>query len=145
MFIHGLYYKPEYQAYKNMIARCYKKRWNRWYKNIKVCDAWLRSFDEFYKYVGKRPSKLHSIDRIDSTKNYEPGNVRWAKKSTQSQNTKNYCTNKTGVRGVSWSKTKKKWRAHISVKNKSMHLGYFEKIQDAEKARQKAQKIHWKQ
>lgn len=143
MFIHGRYYEPEYRAWVNMIKRCTEARWAQWYGPITVCEKWRLSYNAFLEDVGRRPSKLHSLDRIESSKGYEPGNVRWSTKAVQSRNTKNHSTNKTGIRGVSWSKEKKKWRAHISVGNKSKHLGYFDTTEQAAEARASAEKQHW--
>jgi hypothetical protein len=36
--------------------------------------------------MGERPSKKHSIDRIDNEKGYEPGNCKWATRAEQSRN-----------------------------------------------------------
>lgn len=41
---------------------------------------------------------------------------------------------KTGIRGVSWDKSKRKWRATLGVNNKHIHVGRFETIEEAEKA-----------
>ncbi|MCL2575711.1 MAG: AP2 domain-containing protein [Defluviitaleaceae bacterium] len=43
--------------------------------------------------------------------------------------------NTSGVRGVSFNKRKQKWRAYIRFKGKSMHLGYFDELEDAKAAR----------
>ncbi len=127
-----------------MKARCADKRWQKWYKNIKVCHRWKVSYENFLKDVGERPSKHHSLDRIDSAKGYNPKNVRWATKSVQSRNTKIHCTNRSGIRGVSWSKSKMRYRAHISVKNKSLHLGYFDTKKEAFIARKHGELYYWK-
>lgn len=43
--------------------------------------------------------------------------------------------------GVSWSKSKRKWRAYInSSHNKTVHIGYFSSEEDAAAARLKAQR-----
>jgi hypothetical protein len=42
-------------------------------------------FTRFLKDMGKRPEGM-TLDRIDNEKGYEPGNVRWADATTQSQN-----------------------------------------------------------
>jgi hypothetical protein len=142
--IHGKYYEPEFQAWKDMIERCTTKRWARWYGDVVVCKKWKNSYNAFLKDVGKRPSKKYSLDRVNTFGHYEPGNVRWTTRSVQSRNTKNHCTNKTGTRGVSFSNQKLKFRAHISVKNRSVHLGYFDKIEAAIAARVKGEKKYWK-
>lgn len=47
----------------------------------------LGSFKEFYAHVGPRP-KRKSLDRIDNEGNYEIGNLRWATRAEQMQNTR---------------------------------------------------------
>jgi hypothetical protein len=58
-------------------------------KGISVCQEWS-SIDKFVPSIeaaiGPRPSQKHSLDRIDSNGNYEPGNVRWATQSEQLRN-----------------------------------------------------------
>jgi hypothetical protein len=127
-----------------MIKRCQNKRFAKWYGDVTVCQSWLDSYDSFLCSVGRKPNTSATLDRIDPKGNYEPGNVRWTTREVQSRNTKNHETNKTGARGVSWSKTKHKWRAAIYVQNKQKHLGYFDSIDQAETARRKAEETYWR-
>lgn len=55
-------------------------------RGVRVHPAWDSSFETFLREVGERPSLDYSIDRIDPTGDYVPGNVRWATKQEQSQN-----------------------------------------------------------
>ena len=140
---HGRYYEPEHLAWRNMIKRCTDDRFKQWYGEVSVCDAWLASYDAFLRDVGRRPTPQHSLDRIDPKGNYEPSNVRWASKNVQSRNTKNHKTSTSGVRGVSWSAAKNKWRAAIYAANKQHHLGYFNTISEAKTARERAEQKLW--
>lgn len=72
-----------------MRARCYKPSSAAYYKygarGIMVCDRW-QSFENFYADMGPKPSPLHTIDRIDGTKDYTPENCRWATPKEQQRN-----------------------------------------------------------
>lgn len=81
---------PEYRLWVNMRYRCRnpKSRNYKYYgaRGIGVCNRWQESFDDFLADVGRRPSPSHSLDRIDSNRGYEPGNVRWATDREQMNN-----------------------------------------------------------
>jgi len=89
---HGLSQTPEYKIWLGMKARCYSPSSAAYYKygarGIVVCERW-RIFETFLADMGKRPSPRHTLDRIDGTKGYEPGNCRWATPQQQQLNLKN--------------------------------------------------------
>lgn len=57
-------------------------------RGITVCPAW-KSFKQFLRDVGKRPSAQHELDRIDNMGNYEPNNVRWVTRIQNANNKRN--------------------------------------------------------
>lgn len=80
--IHGMSETSTYAIWCAMKFRCYNPK-SPAYKNyggrgIKVCDRWLHSFENFFADMGERPSKSHSIDRINNDVGYCQENCRWA-------------------------------------------------------------------
>jgi hypothetical protein len=135
--------KKEYTAWQSMKDRCFNTN-NQAYKNyggrgLTVCDRWLESFENFLEDVGEAPSPKHSIDRINNDKNYEPGNVRWALRSTQLFNRRIEIRNTSGCTGVSFDKREQKWIAYINVNKKRINLGAFINKEDAIKSRKEAE------
>lgn len=52
--------------------------------------------------------------------------------------------NTSGVRGVSFKKDKNKYKATIGFKGHTYFLGYYDKLEDAKKAREKAEEKFYK-
>jgi hypothetical protein len=57
-------------------------------RGIKYCDSWS-CFEGFLSDVWEKPFKNATLDRIDNNGDYEPGNVRWACRTTQRRNSRN--------------------------------------------------------
>lgn len=81
---------PEYAAWCSMKSRCLNDKHRAYVsyggRGIGVCARWQESFEAFLSDVGRRPSPVHSIDRINNDGHYEPSNVRWAPSSEQAKN-----------------------------------------------------------
>lgn len=77
-------------CWESMRARCYYKNDANYARyggrGIQVCDRWRYSFSNFFSDMGKRPSRDHSLDRIDCNKGYTPDNCRWATCKEQQNN-----------------------------------------------------------
>lgn len=131
---------PERLAWRGMKNRCYKTE-NVAYKNyggrgITVCDEWLNDFKAFHEYIGDRPSKKYSVDRIDNECGYEPGNVRWATKYEQSANRRN--NNETV--GVCYRGVRRAWRARLVIDGVYVLNKEFKSKLDAINARLEAER-----
>ena len=91
----AVYKTKEYRAWVEMKRRCYNSNRPNYKlygaRGITVCDRWRNSFSLFLTDMGFAPSKLHTLDRIDTNGHYEPSNVRWATAQEQSNNTRRNC------------------------------------------------------
>lgn len=87
---HGLSGVPEFIVWKGMKQRCdgvNGKSFQRYGgRGIRYCPEWT-DFGAFYADMGPRPSREHSLERLDNDGNYEPGNCEWATRSEQRNNT----------------------------------------------------------
>jgi hypothetical protein len=104
-------------------------------RGIKVCAAWLESFDNFYADIGKRPDGL-TLDRIDVNGDYEPTNCRWLSHARQQLNRRD----NTSHPGVTLERGK--YRADISVKGAKHFLGRYLTEIEAISARTKAELLY---
>lgn len=87
---HGMAGTPTYISWQAMLNRCQNPKHKNFYRygqrGIKVCERW-QQFAGFYADMGARPDGC-TLDRVDGTKGYEPGNCRWADDRTQQRNRK---------------------------------------------------------
>lgn len=132
----------EYSAWSNMIQRCTNARATKYAdyggRGIAVCIQWLESYETFLRDVGRCPPR-HTLDRRDNDGNYEPGNVRWASRTSQVRNRRPSTESKVRFRGVQLSATPGKFVASITVDYKTKHLGTFCTLDEALVARLSAE------
>lgn len=94
----------EYHTWAGMIQRCTNPK-NPNYPNyggrgIKVCARW-RSFENFYKDMGPRPSAEYEIDRYpDNDGDYKLSNCRWTTPIGQGRNKRNNVHVTVGIERV---------------------------------------------
>lgn len=130
---HGLSKTPEFRIWQGIKARCkylnyeYSQRYAL--RGITVCDRWRESFENFLADVGLRPSEMHSIDRIDNDKGYEPGNCRWATKAEQHAN--RCCTRRIEAFGKNLRLDE--WESETGISRKEIYRRFFGRGWSAEK------------
>lgn len=88
--------RPLYGIWKCMNNRCHNPKSGGFKgyggRGIFVCDSWRDTdpynFFNFLRDIPTRPSKGHSLDRVDNDRGYSPDNVRWATQKEQCNNTR---------------------------------------------------------
>ena len=142
---HGDAGKTAYNAWCSMRARCliptssgYSDYGGR---GITICDRWVDEKDGYLNFLGDmgEPPKSTSLDRINNDGNYYPENCRWADKSTQNFNRHKLKRNTSGRTGVTYVKSRDRWRAEILLNYKRIYLGQFLHKEDAILARESAE------
>ncbi len=118
---HGMSKTTEYRTWCRMIERCEWPGNNRYARyggrGISVAPAWRSSFAAFFAHMGLKPSPKHSIDRIDTNGNYEPGNCRWASPEEQQRNkTNNHVLSINGE-----SATVAEWARRVGIDGTSIN------------------------
>ena len=84
------------------------------------------------------------IDHINgNTLDNRKENLRICTGTQNQGNMKIHKDNASGIKGITWDKSRKKWKAQISINNKSKHLGLFSDKLKAKAAYTKAAKQYF--
>lgn len=76
-----------------------------------------------------------TIERVDNSKGYEPGNCRWDTSSNQCVNRRKFRNNTTGVRGVVEVETG--YEARFDYEHRRYYLGKYPTLEKAAEARRR--------
>lgn len=117
----------------------------------KWCAWWSKGSQSYYAegFIDGKVVLMHQhlmrelpgkvVDHVDHDGlNNQRYNLRKCSNSQNTANSRLNVTNKSGYKGVTWDKYKQKWVSQIMVNYKHIHLGRFEKIEDAATAYDKA-------
>ena len=92
-------------------------------------------------HYGYKPKLLDHIDGNRS--NNKICNLREATNAQNQFNRKINANSKSGVRGVTWCKKSKKWKAQCGLNGKYYYFGVFDSVLDAKKVVQEFQQRHF--
>lgn len=137
---HGYSHSRYYDVWSNIVQRCYCETNESYYnyggRGITVYSDWVSNPKLFIDYILSLPDanvpKL-SLDRIDNSGNYEPGNLRWTTSTIQNRNKRTPPQNKTGFVGVHLQKNR--FIANVCINNKTKYIGSFDTAIEAYQAR----------
>lgn len=120
-----------------------------WFKNNKgyivSTDSKTRKTILFHRVVtdcpsGLIPDHIHGkLTRYDNRKS----NLRIVTSKENCMNATLSKNNTSGITGVTWHKRDNVWQARIKINYKYIHLGYFDKFEDAVRVRKEAEKKYF--
>ncbi len=109
------------------------------YRRIRICGVLYLAHRIIWKMqTGEEPKFIDHIDGI--RENNRLSNLRSVANQENRKNKSKPRNNKSGVVGVSWFLLRSCWRAVIYINGKQIHLGLFDKFQDAVAARKAAER-----
>lgn len=121
----------EYKIWSGIRSRCRDSSKNKTaqnYRKVKFSVDWSKDFRNFLRDMGKRPSKRHSVDRIDSSRGYCKHNCRWATPHEQILNRK-IVKNKNMLLGV--FRHGASFCLRRSFRGKEYWIGAFDTLEEA--------------
>lgn len=147
-----------YKIWMAMLGRCYNIKDKKYHqygaKGVKVCDDWLyfskfkKWFDENYRYDLIEQGIKIALDKdlmSNNSKIYSPQTCIFLPDRINSfiATSELHKNNTSGYIGVYWFKRDNKWKSQITKfdTGKVTHLGYYDDIENANKAYQLAREI----
>lgn len=87
----------------------------------------------------RRVARVGGLVKVDHKDcdglNNRSANLRLATDSENSHNSRLPCNNKSGVKGVSWCPSRRKWVVKIAARGRNLSIGRFESLESAALAR----------
>jgi len=144
---HGLSKHPLYSAVIQQYRRCCDTSYHGFkyyggrgikfdFAGVDKAEIITHAIEYIENNLGPKPSKKHTIDRVDNNGNYAPGNLRWATKKEQVANRREGkkregCTSK--YKGITWCKRNKKWCVRCWIGGKRRHIAYVANESEAKR------------
>lgn len=114
-------------------------RKGRHYVRVRIGDEYVQLHRlAWFLHHGSMPTAL--LDHINGDRSdNRMSNLRLVTSKENNWNRGSMSNNVTGVHGVAWCNTKKRFRASIHCDGKSTHLGYFRDVEEAARVRRAAE------
>lgn len=124
-------------------ANPYYEVWLRLRVSNELCKDWQNDFWSFVDFVSKLDhcKQENNLGRIDTRKQYEPGNVIWKSHVAIRRDKTGWKNATSRYKGVSWSTRAGKWCASINME-RMRTLGFFESETEAAKRYDEAAKVY---
>lgn len=124
---HGMARSPEYRAWRGAKDRCLNPTSHVWHRyggrGITICPEWAASFEAFLEDMGRRPGPRYTLERVDNSQGYGPGNCEWRQWEAQNRNRRN--TVMVEWRGMTVSLAKLAARAKVDYGNLHRRITTF--------------------
>ena len=117
---------PDYSRWLSIKQRCLNPNSTNYprygAKGVTLASE-FETFSIFADYIAQLPKYGQSglsLDRIDGTKGYERGNLRWGSQSLQLANQVSSGKGTNRYTGVNWSVTHNRWIARVTLEGKQL-------------------------
>ncbi len=115
---------PLYDAWLNMIHRCYNRKHYAYPeyggRGLKVDRSWMLSFQQFKQDMGPKPGPEYSLDRINNNGDYTPKNCTWSDPHNQALNKRRQKKKRATLSAEEvldiWNEKGKMLQKHIALK-----------------------------
>lgn len=118
---HGRTESTEYEIWAGIKKRCLNPKAasypNYGGRGVTVCDEWRDSFEAFLRDMGPRPSRNHTIERVNNDDGYSKANCVWATSIAQANN-------KRTTRWLTWNghtRTMADWAREVGLPRHVIH------------------------
>ena len=122
------------------VEKCKKYKWHLKEGKYVTCSSTKKYLHHYIMNIEDLKGTGFEVDHKDRNKlNNRKYNLRVTTININRANINAKQDNQCGVKGVYFFERVNKWRAQIVVDKKNIHLGYFDKIEDATKTRKEAE------
>lgn len=128
----------DYEKIKDFCWHCHRDGYLR--TRVDVYPDGKNHYELMHRWVLDLKDTDVEVDHIDgSVFDNRKSNLRIVNSDDNAKNLKLYKNNKSGHKGVSFSKRENKWKAYIGGDKCKVHLGTFLLYEDAVRARERAE------